>query len=289
MGGLQLQPSINDLRSSAHLALINRLKGLDLSPILVYRIALLVDSAVLAMAWQWDVLNPLLLPDASQLVSPSYASWDVIQNIDALTSIDLLQYLASVEGPVPVSVVRAQYRALILISTALHSTMGTKAALQNALAQLGYPSAVIQEGQSTWGGNQYPSNQGWAVFRVLINLATVPADADFTTLVPRLTAMCNFWKPARCVLDSVQFQNYLTDTLIPPVTDFILSQFLLRDMLSQAPSDFMVASFFPLADTKTITPYFNDRYSFGSNVTFGATQPAVADGPLVVNGNAVSH
>ena len=47
MAELQIQPSINDARSQAHLALIERLSDLDLSPILVYRIPSLVDSAVL--------------------------------------------------------------------------------------------------------------------------------------------------------------------------------------------------------------------------------------------------
>ena len=47
---LQLPPSINDTRSKALLALINRLGAIDLTPILVYRIPSLVDSAVFAMA-----------------------------------------------------------------------------------------------------------------------------------------------------------------------------------------------------------------------------------------------
>src|SRR5690349_7888753 len=98
MADLELQPSIStDLRSMAHLALIQRLNALDLTPILVYRIASLVDSAVLPMAWQWDVLNPLLLPAASQVVMVSYPSWDVIQNLDQLVNIDQLQYQTQAE------------------------------------------------------------------------------------------------------------------------------------------------------------------------------------------------
>jgi hypothetical protein len=68
---------------------------------------------------------------------------------------------------------------------------------------------VVQEGQSKWGGTQYPSNQGWAVFRVLVDLITVPALTDIATLQKQMVAMCNFWKPARCILDSVQFQWHL--------------------------------------------------------------------------------
>ncbi len=284
---LQLQPSINDLRSQAHLALINRLKALDLTPILVYRIASLVDSAVLAMAWQWDVLNPLLLPDTSQLVTLAYPSWDVIADIDALINIDLLQYQAEQETPLPLKVLYARYRALILLSTSLHSTMGTVAALKKGLAGLGYPNAIVQEGQNTWGGNQYPSNQGWAVFRVLINLATVPPDTDFEHLVRRLNAICNFWKPARCVLDSVQFQWYLSDTLQPAPFDFVLSAFTQTDFLRPQPSDFIAALFGPLSEQKSIVPLHDERY-YHAGTTYGVNEPHVADDGVVVNGVAIS-
>jgi Phage tail protein (Tail_P2_I) len=200
LANLQIQPSINDVRSKAHLALINRLGGLDLSAILVYRIASLVDSAVLAMAWQWDVLNPLLLPDTSQLLNLTYPSWDQIANINTLINVDLLQYQGEQEVSPPMSVIYARYRALILLSTSLHSTLGTVTAIKNALAGLGYANAKVQEGQSTWGGTSWPSNEGWAVFRVLINLAQVPPDTDFTALEKRMNAVCNYWKPARCWL-----------------------------------------------------------------------------------------
>ena len=56
---LILAPSINDSRGQAILAIVDqRMKALDLTPLLVYRVANLPDSAVLAMAWQWDVLDP---------------------------------------------------------------------------------------------------------------------------------------------------------------------------------------------------------------------------------------
>jgi Phage tail protein (Tail_P2_I) len=289
MGDLQLQPSVStDLRSQAHLALIDRLKNLDLTPILVYRIPSLVDSAVLPMAWQWDVLNPLLLPLASQLATLYSASWDQVANIDTLTNLDLLQFSLPAESvPLPPDVVAAQYRALILLSTQLHSIVGTPAALQKALTGLGFPGAVIQEGQSTWGGTRWPANQGWAVFRILINLATVPAGTDFTTLPARMVAVANYWKPARCWLDSVQFQNYITDVLIPPVTDSVLNIFLQRDVLTPPVSDSITALFAWISDDKDVVPYYNDRYYFGSNITYGGTQPEVADGPVVVIGSAV--
>jgi hypothetical protein len=285
---LILQPSIEtDLRAQAHLALINRLKGLDLSPILVYRIASLVDSAVLAMAWQWDVLNPLLLPDTSQLVTLAWPGWDPIENIDALINIDLLQYQQQSDQMQALAVLYAQYRALILLSTSLHSTLGTVAALKKGLAGVGYPNAILQEGQNSWGGNSWPSDEGWAVFRVAIPLATVPPDTDFDHLDQRMTAICNYWKPARCWLDSIQFQWYLTDTVTPAPFDFVESVFIQHDFISPLPSDFIVAPFWPVTDAKTINPLHDTRY-YHAGVTYGANEPHVADGPVVVNGVAVN-
>ena len=289
MADLQLQPSIfTDLRSQAHLSLINRLQALDLSPILVYRIASLVDSAVLAMAWQWDVLNPLLLPAASQIVTAAYPSWDQIQNIDQLVNLDLQQYQTTAGGPLPLAAIHAQYRALILLSTSLHSINGTPQALLNALAGLGYRSVTIQEGQNSWGGTEWPPNEGWAVFRVLIDLAQVPADLDLSLLIPQTTAICNYWKPARCWLDGVQFTLSLSDPLLPAVMDSLLNIFLQQNLLFPLPLDLINTPAWPVSDTKTIVPLFNQRYYFGSDLTFGSAQPALANGPVIVNGGAVN-
>ena len=308
MAELQLQPSIaTDKRAQALLQLIERLQDpsigatadtpgagkIDVSSILVYRIASLVDSAVLPMAWQWDVLNPLLLPVATELVNLDFANWDQIQSPDSLTNTDLLQYLASITqgggGNEPLALRFAQYRALILLSTQLHSIMGTKGALEQALAGLGYPNAQILEGQNSWGGSSWPANEGWAVFRILIDLATVPGGTDLSTLAQRITAIANYWKPARSWLDLVQFTLNLSDTLIPPITDFLTSIFAQVDILAPAVSDFLAGQFAPLTDTKTIVPFHNNEYYFGSSVTYGGTQPAVSDGPVIVNGNAISH
>jgi hypothetical protein len=195
---LILQPSLStDLRSQAHLELIERLGQLDLTPILVYRIASLVDSAVLAMAWQWDVLNPLLLPAIQVLATEAYGSWDTILNIDQLTNLDQLLYQVLTSTPPTGELLYTQYRTLISLSTSLHSTMGTVGAIKNGLAGLGFPGAVVQEGQNSWGGTQYPSNQGWAVFRVLEDLSTMQIGTDVGELQTQMVAMCNFWKPAR--------------------------------------------------------------------------------------------
>ena len=303
MAELQLQPSIStDKRSQALLQLIERLQDpsidatpgapsegkLDLSPILVYRMASLVDSAVIPMAWQFDCLNPLLIPVATQLATLSFASFDQITAFDTLTNVDLMQFLSSAPATNPTPTLYAQYRALILLSTKLHSIMGTPAALQEAFAGLGFPNATILEGQNSWGGNQYPPSQGWAVFRIQIPLASVPAGTNLATFVKQAIAIANFWKPARCLLDAIAFQTVTSDTLIPPITDTLASAFTQADLLSPAVADFIVAMFAPIAETKIITPFWNNEY-FHTSVTYGANEPSVGEGPLVANGNAIVH
>lgn len=291
------------MRSQALLTLIERLqdpsvgasadvKGLgtlDLSPILVYRIASLVNSAVFAMAWQWDVLNPLLIPVATQLTTLSFASFDQVTAFDTLSNVDLTQYLSSQPAATPTPALYAQYRALILLSTKLHSIMGTPAALQEAFAGLGYPSATILEGQNSWGGTQYPPSQGWAVFRVLIPLASVPAGTNLSNLVAQAVAIANFWKPARCWLDSIVFSTQISDTLAPALADFLSSAFQNTDVIAPIPSDVITAPFAPVSDTKQIVSLHNAQYYMSGSVTYGSTQPTVAEGPFVANGTTESH
>jgi hypothetical protein len=290
VANLILQPPLQtDLRSKAHLPLIDgRLSALDLTPILVYRMASLVDSAVLPMAWQWDVLNPLLLPALQTLINSEFESWDQILDVDTLTNLDQLLYQSTEVSPPTGEALYTAYRALILLSTSLHSIMGTVGAIKQALTGLGFPGATLQEGQNSWGGTSWPSNEGWAVFRVVINLATVSSGTDMATLIPQMTAAVNFWKPARSWLDSIQWQWYLTDVLVPPVSDVLRNVFVQHDFVSPLLSDRVKAPFFPISETKTIVPFWNTRY-YHTGVTYGQNEPAVADGPLVRNGNAIAH
>ena len=79
-----------------------------------------------------------------------------------------------------------------------------------ALASLGWTTVSLLEGQTNWGGVAYPSNQGWAVFRVMIDLAAgqgVSIGAASTAV-----AAVNFFKPARAWLDSLWFA-------VPAITD----------------------------------------------------------------------
>jgi phage tail P2-like protein len=58
MAQLQPQPSIRDSRTGALMQIIARLDALDLSPILVYRIDSVPDSALPWLAWQFDIQSP---------------------------------------------------------------------------------------------------------------------------------------------------------------------------------------------------------------------------------------
>src|ERR1700730_643027 len=127
MAQLAIQPSINDARSRALLLLIERLGALDLTPLLVYRIASVPDSALPFLAWQFDILAPfwqLLGPPASQ-----FASIDDLTDIDTLTSIDFLTGPGAT-GPTTPSDIQ---RALLENAIALHRIRGTPAAIKRAL------------------------------------------------------------------------------------------------------------------------------------------------------------
>lgn len=277
MPELSPSPAINDARTKALMPLIARLRALNLTPILVYRIASLPDSAVLAMAWQWDMLSPGW--QATTIASGE--SWDTLINIDTLTNIDRLTSPQSAAGPSDFDTLRA----LILKSIPLHSTMGTPAAIINALAAIGW-TATLLEGQSSWGGTQYPASQGWAVFRVQIALQ--PNQIVTAAQIAGIRAAANFFKPARCLLDSVTFVAApLSDMISPLPAELLINIFALADTIAPLPSELMNAPAWPLSDPKSIVPLHNLEY-YHIGTTYGAGEPHVADSGIVVNGVAVS-
>jgi hypothetical protein len=274
-----LAPSINDTRGQAILAIVDqRMKALDLTPILVYRIADLPDSAVLAMVWQWDVLDPSWATGIA-----AGEAWDSSTSIDLLTDIDTL---TSQQNDATSVSDFDTYRALIASSVPLHQTRGTPAAILSALNQLGFANAILQEGQNSWGGTNWPVVQGWAVFRVVVPLT--PGQTVTAQQITQITGAANFWKNARSWLDSVQvLASPLADSLAPAPSDALICIFSQVDALVPAPSDFIAASFGPILDTKTIVPLHNDRY-YHDGTTYGANEPAAVDSGLVVNGVAIS-
>jgi hypothetical protein len=226
---LTLAPSINDTRGKAILAIVDqRLKGLDLTPILVYRVANLPNSAVLAMAWQWDVLDPSW---ASGIAAGE--AWDPLSAIDPLTNVD--QLFSANNDATSVSDLDT-YRQLIANSVPLHRQRGTPAGILSALTQIGFPNASILEGQNSWGGTGWPASQGWAVFRVIIQIQ--PGQIITPLNINQITGAANFWKNARSWLDSVQFSPPAqTDLVNPAPGDMLVNVFAQGDTPNPQPSD----------------------------------------------------
>jgi P2-related tail formation protein len=274
MAHLQVQPSINDARSAALLDLIERLGALDLTPLLVYRIDSAPDSVLLALAWQFDMLAPQW-----QLGANTAESVDAITNIDALTDIDTLSSTDSVAGTSDYDSLRTLLKAAI----PLHRTRGTPYSIKTALKSLGW-NATLLEGQSSWGGAGWPAAEGWAVFRVRLDLA--PGQAVTASDAGRAIAAINFFKNARSLMDSLWFAAAgITDTVAPPA-DFIVSIFSQHDA-APAPADAVSAPAWTIADSASLAPLYDGRFAHGG-IRYGAAQPPVADEGVVLNGAAIA-
>jgi P2-related tail formation protein len=283
MPELSAAPSINDTRTQALLVLIARLAALDLTTLLVYRIDSVVASALPFLAWQFDILSPLW-----QLIAPVAIGVDALTNIDLLIDVDnlieaggLVTELALTEG--------AQ-RDLLKSAIGLHRFRGTPWAIKQALASLGWATVTLLEGQTSWGGIAYPSSQGWAVFRVMIELAAgqgVSIGASATA-----AAAANFFKPARAWLDSVWFAVPAITDAGPAPSDKLTLDGIVKYQLDAAPvpNDNALAFAIAMASSTDaygpIVPAYNAHYRH-SGITYGANEPAVADSALTVNGAAV--
>ena len=284
MAELQVPPSINDSRSQALMELIERLDTIDLTPLLVYRIDSVPASALPFLAWQFDIISPLW-----QTVAPVIQSVDAITDVDALIDIDTLT-----EGPSVVTVQQSQViaaqRSLVKMAIQLHRYRGTPWSIETALATLGWPEVSIAEGQSSWGGTQYPANQGWAVFRVMIELQ------EGQTLDPAApmsaTAAINFFKPARSSLDSLIFVLPAQLDSAPTPSDRLTVGGIATYQVDIAPSPSDVTlsiaiTLPPMIDLfGPATPLYSAQYRH-SGISYGANEPAVADAALVLNGNPV--
>jgi P2-related tail formation protein len=274
MAHLQIQPSINDARSAALLDLIERLGALDLTPLLVYRIDSAPDSVLLALAWQFDMLAPQW-----QLGANSAESVDAITNIDALTDIDTLSSTDSAAGTSDYDSLRTLLKAAI----PLHRTRGTPYSIKTALKSLGW-NATLLEGQSSWGGAGWPATEGWAVFRVRLDLE--PGQTVAAGDAGRAIAAINFFKNARSLLDSLWFAAAgITDSVASPA-DFIVSIFSQYDT-APAPADAVFAPAWTIADSISLAPLYDGRFAHGG-IAYGAAQPPVADEGVVLNGAAIA-
>ena len=285
MPELSAAPSINDTRTQALLGLISRLAALDLTTILVYRIDSVVPDALPFLAWQFDILSPLW-----QLIAPVALGVDALTNIDLLIDVDNLIESGGLVSELALT--EAAQRELLKSAIALHRFRGTPWSIKQALASLGWEQVALLEGQTSWGGVSYPPSQGWAVFRVMIDLAVgqgVSIGAAATA-----TAAVNFFKPARAWLDSVWFA-------VPPISDAGLSPAdkltlggIVKYQIDAAPAPNDNALAIAIATASQTDPYgpivpAYDRHYRHSGITYGANEPKVADSALMVNGAAVLH
>ena len=285
MPELSAAPSINDTRTQALLELIARLAALDLTPILVYRIDSVPEGALPFLAWQFDILSPLW-----QLVAPVSLGVDALTDIDLLVDIDaLIEGGGAVSGDV---LTEAAQREMLKSAVPLHRFRGTPFAVKQALASLGWTQVNLLEGQSSWGGAAYPASQGWALFRVMIDLIDgqgVPSGAASTA-----AAAVNFFKPARAWLDSIWFVTPPASDAAPTPADiFTLSGIVQYEIDAvHIPSDgglaIAIASAAIVDGYGPAAPIYDGHYRH-SGITYGVNEPEVADSALVVNGAAVLH
>jgi P2-related tail formation protein len=278
-------PSINDTRTQALLVLIERPMALDLTTLLVYRIDSVVDEALPFLAWQFDVLSPLW-----QLIAPIAVGVDALTDIDLLVDVDNLIESGGLVSELVMT--EESQRAILKGSIGLHRSRGTPWAVKQALASLGWAQVILLEGQEAWGGTAYPANQGWAVFRVMIELA--PGQGVNSGDSATAAAAVNFFKPARALLDSVWFSPPAIFDAVPAPADKLTLTGIAKYQLDLAPAPNDNALAFAIAAAALddaygpIAPGYNRHY-LHSGITYGANQPVVADSALIVNGAAVLH
>jgi P2-related tail formation protein len=275
MAQLTIQPSINDVRSRALLDLIERMDQIDLTSILVYRLDSVPDSALLFLAWQFDLVAPQW-----QLGAQITESIGVLSDIDALSDIDTLSSTGGVSGPSDFD----SLRALLKVAIPLHRTRGTPYAIKTALKPLGWSSVTLLEGQASWGGTSYSADEGWAVFQARLNLGSGQTVA--TIDAARAVALINFFKPVRAWLDSLWFIGAPIDDVRSAPEDMVVSIFS-RDDTAPVPMDLVGAPAWPVADRKIIAPLYDVHFRH-TGVTYGANEPAIADSGVLVNGIAIS-
>jgi hypothetical protein len=275
MAQLTIQPSINDARSQSLLDLIERMDAIDLTSILVYRLDSVPDSALLFLAWQFDLVAPQW-----QLGAQVTESIDTLLDIDTLTDMDTLSSPGGVAGPSDFD----SLRALLKIAIPLHRTRGTPYSIKTALRPLGWSSVTLLEGQTSWGGSSYPESEGWAVFQARLNLGSGQTVAAIDAA--RAIAAINFFKPVRAWLDSLWFVGAPIADLMAEPQDVVVSIFS-REDAAPIPIDLIYANAWPVADKKVITPLY-DRHFIHTGVTYGVNEPAIADSGVMVNGIAIS-
>jgi len=266
------------------MVLVERLGEIDLTPLLVYRIDSVPAAALPFLAWQFDILSPLW-----QTVAPIISSVDAITDVDALIDIDTLTEAFSLTGSQQSETIAAQ-RTLIKTAIQLHRFRGTPWSVKTALAMLGWNNVSILEGQASWGATTYLANEGWAVFRVMIQIqAGESVDPEAPALA---VATIDFFKPARSLLDALFFVLPVTSDVGPIPADSLTLGGVISYQLDTAPepADGVLAVAIVLPSAQDVygpaTPQYSAHYRH-SGITYGSNEPAVADSALIVDGVAV--
>ena len=253
MAELILPPSLQlDTRSRALLSLAERLGKLDLTPLLVYRLDSLVDAGLVFMAWQFDMLDP---------------NWQL-------------------QPGIPSGSQSTVFRALLKQAIPLHKILGTPASIIAAIKSIGF-DATLLEGQNSWGGTSWPSNEGWAVFRVLVTLP--PGTPVTAEIIARIKSAANFFKPARCWLDSVVFNLGELGPDFPPlpVDSFSYQGEGVVVEMAPLPTEALSINLGEYQECyPTIAAVHSARYNHGGGIRYGQVPDGgeiiLADGPLVI-------
>jgi hypothetical protein len=346
MPEIRLQPSIaNDTRSKALLRLSQRLGQpgqdaqsnvspgvLDVTPLLVYHVDTVPESALPYLAWQFDLLSAFW-----QLLAPASATGTAAQ------------------------------REMISLAVALHRRRGTPSAIRDALIGVRWGTVsdppVIYEGQDSWGGTAWPADEGWAVYRVRLPaidwldgqpedltwrdyIAYEPGDlvtykgatgayyicalappvgvppyydsidlipsmayiADMATLrtvfwaaapldgqgvpyrvvtdsdVGLIRAACEFFQPARCLLDTIiSVKPPIEDTMLP-WSDVVGTDVDITDEMLPW-SDFVCSFLSDLAETMECVPDHSGGYGRGGiGITYAKTAVGMVDAVITLDG-----
>ena len=127
-----------------------------------------------------------------------------------------------------------------------------------------WTSVSFLEGQTSWGGSAWPSSEGWAVFRVVVNLGA--GQAVGMNDAARIIAAVNFFKPVRSWLDALVFEAAPLADAAPAPGDFTGAV-----DNAPAPSDLLTAPIAPLTERRVIAPVYNRHY-YHIGITYGATR-----------------
>ncbi|MDE2101153.1 MAG: hypothetical protein KGL39_28150 [Patescibacteria group bacterium] len=173
---------------------------------------------------------------------------------------------------------------LVKNAIALHKISGTPQAIINLVNNSGLTLNEILEGQDSWGGNSWPSNEGWAAYRVLVNLAYPFTPASQALLFNAI----KYFAPARCWLDQLIFIPADIEDTMPMPTDqitLVAGNFIIDQMPTL--TDYIIAPAWPIADTKTVAPTYNGHFLHAGLSYTPAGQGPVIDSGLTLGGNPI--